>query len=65
MQTSYDCCANVIQLLDVPDFKIIITPPHKALIARAVKLVDAYALAIDTVDGYAPKGFAHIRWIQK
>jgi sulfhydrogenase subunit alpha len=30
--------------------------PYKALIARAVELVEAYALAIDLVENYAPEG---------
>ncbi len=47
-------------ILDELDIELPITNPYKALIARAVELVDAYALAIDLIEGYAPEGSSRV-----
>ena len=47
-------------VLDELNLESPITNPYKSLIARAVELVDANALAMDIVEGYAPKGPAHV-----
>jgi coenzyme F420-reducing hydrogenase alpha subunit len=47
-------------VLDELNLEMPITNPYKALIARAVELVEVYALAIDLVEGYAPEGPAHV-----
>jgi sulfhydrogenase subunit alpha len=48
-------------ILDELDLELPITNPYKALIARAVELVDAYALAIDLIENYAPEGPSHVK----
>jgi len=42
-----------------------ITNPYKSLMARAVELVDAYALAIQIVENYNPQGPSHPELVLK
>jgi len=43
-------------LLEEIKLELPITNPYKALIARAIELVEAYELAIEIIQSYAPKG---------
>jgi sulfhydrogenase subunit alpha len=51
--------AEAKAMIDEVGLELPITNPYKSLIARAIELVDAYELAIQLIEDYAPKGFSH------